>query len=250
LQASDVYPTLASDQVQHFGSAVAKIRDGFYISEFTMDFRHSIATIILGLLVSAGVGATDVTVAGLFPNKALVQIDGGALRTLSVGQRTPEGVVLVSVGSDTATFDVQGRRMTLGLGHARLGASSSAAASVMLTADTQGHFIADGEVNGIPMRFVVDTGATLITLPASEARRLSLDYRKGQKGMTSTANGTAPAYRIKLDTVRVGDVTINNVDAVVMERVDGLSSALLGMSFLNRMDMKREGDVMTLTKRY
>jgi aspartyl protease family protein len=215
-----------------------------------MEFRHSIATTMLGLLVSAGAGATDVTVAGLFPNKALVQIDGGALKTLSVGQRTPEGVVLVSVDRDTATFDVQGRRVTLGLGHARLAASASAAASVMLTADTQGHFFADGVVNGVPMRFVVDTGATLISLPASEARRLSLDFRKGQKGMTNTANGTATAYRIKLDTVRIGDITLNNVDAVVMERDDGLSSALLGMNFLNRMDMKREGDIMTLTKRY
>jgi aspartyl protease family protein len=156
----------------------------------------------------------------------------------------------VSVDRDTATFDVQGRRVTLGLGHARLAAPASSAASVMLTADTQGHFFADGVVNGVPMRFVVDTGATLISLPASEARRLSLDFRKGQKGMTNTANGTATAYRIKLDTVRIGDITLNNVDAVVMERDDGLSSALLGMNFLNRMDMKREGDIMTLTRRY
>src|SRR5882762_4249421 len=111
-----------------------------------MDFRSPIATMMLGLLVSAGAGATDVTVAGLFPNKALVQIDGGALKTLSVGQRTPEGVVLVSVDRDTATFDVQGKRVTLGLGHARLAAPSASAASVMLTADTQGHFFAEGLV--------------------------------------------------------------------------------------------------------
>jgi len=85
-------------------------------------------------------------------------------------------------------------------------------------------------------------------LPASPEEAV-LDYRKGQRAMMETANGIAPAYRIKLDTVRVGDVTVNNVDAVVME---GNSPAigLLGMSFLNRMDIRREGEIMTLTKRY
>ena len=89
----------------------------------------------------------------------------------------------------------------------------------------------------------------MILLSANEARRLSLDYRKGQKSLMSTANGSTGAYRVKLDTVRVGDVTLNGVDAAVTEG-EGLTQLLLGMSFLNRMDMKREGDIMTLTKRY
>lgn len=213
-----------------------------------MPFRHRVASIVLGLLVSAGAGATDVTVAGLFPNKALVQIDGGALQTLSVGQKTAEGVVLVSVEADAATFEVQGKRIKLGLGNARIERSSSAS-SVLLVADTRGFFSADAQVNGKPIRFVVDTGASVITFPASEARRLDLDYQKGQRAMMSTANGVARGYRIKLDTVRVGNITLNGVDAVVLEG-DGLPVSLLGMSFLNRMDMKREGGQMTLTKRY
>jgi len=83
----------------------------------------------------------------------------------------------------------------------------------------------------------------------SRARRLGLDYLKGRKAVMETANGIAAAYRIKLDTVRIGDLTVNNVDAVVMEG-DSLPVALLGMSFLNRMDIRREGQIMTLTKRY
>jgi aspartyl protease family protein len=203
---------------------------------------------VLGLLVSTGAGALDVNVVGLFPNKAVVQIDGGALQTLSVGQKTIEGVVLVSVERDGATFDIQGERMALGLGHARMNTGISAA-SAMVTADERGHFVTTGQVNGVPIRFAVDTGATFVTFPASEARRLGLDYRNGQKVMMNTANGGAPVYRVKLDTVRVGDVTVNGVDAVVMEG-DSLSVALLGMSFLNRVDIKREGEIMTLTKRY
>jgi len=213
-----------------------------------MDRPHRFASIVAGLLVSTGAVALDVNVVGLFPNKAVVQIDGGALQTLSVGQKTREGIVLVSVERDGATFDIQGQRMALGLGHARM-QPTTAAASAMATADERGHFVADGQVNGVPIRFTIDTGATFISLPASEARRLGLDYLKGRKAVMETANGVAAAYRIKLDTVRVGDLVVNNVDAVVMEG-DSLPVALLGMSFLNRMDIRREGQIMTLTKRY
>jgi aspartyl protease family protein len=212
-----------------------------------MDRRQRIASIVAGLLVSTGALALDVNVVGLFPNKAVVQIDGGALQTLSVGQKTREGIVLLSVEPDGATFDIQGQRMALGLGHARM--QPTAGASAMATIDERGHFVADGQINGVPIRFTIDTGATFISLPAGEARRLGLDYLKGRKAIMETANGVAAAYRVKLDTVRVGDLTVNNVDAVVMEG-DSLPVALLGMSFLNRMDIRREGQIMTLTKRY
>jgi aspartyl protease family protein len=208
----------------------------------------ALAAIISGLLFATGVAAMDVNVVGLFPNKAVVQIDGGKLQTLSVGQKTSEGVVLVSVEHESATFDIEGQRMTLGLGHARMKASTAAAA-VMVMADERGQFATNGEINGIAIRFWVDTGASLVALPAIEARRLGLDYRKGAPVLMSTANGTAAGYRVSLDTVRLGEVTVNGVDAVVMEG-EGLPVALLGMSFLRRMDIKREGEIMTLTKRY
>jgi aspartyl protease family protein len=210
--------------------------------------RLRLGAVILALSLSTGAGAMDVNVVGLFPNKAVVQIDGGALQTLSVGQKTAQGVLLVSVERDSATFDVEGQRMTLGLGHARMKASTAAAA-VMVTADEKGQFVANGVVNGIPIRFTVDTGATLVALPFQEARRLGLDYRKGQMVSMSTANGSAIGYKIKLDTVQLGDITVNSVDAVIMDG-EGLRVALLGMSFLKRMDIKREGEIMTLTKRY
>ena len=203
---------------------------------------------VVGLLVAAGAAAIEINVVGLFPSKAVVQIDGGALQTLAIGQKTAEGAVLVAVDREGATFDIDGERVTLGLGHARMKVST-APASAMVTADEHGHFVTTGWINGIPVRLAVDTGATFISLPASEARRLGLDYRKGQKAMMETANGIAPAYRIKLDTVRVGEVTVNSVDAVVMEG-DSPAIGLLGMSFLNRMDIRREGEIMTLTKRY
>ncbi len=208
-----------------------------------------VATILAGLLTSATALATDVTVSGLFTNKAVVQIDGGPLQTLSVGQKTKQGVQLVAVDRESATFDIDGQRVTLGLGSARMAATAPVLESVAITADVRGHFTADGQVNGMPVRFMVDTGASLVSLPASEAQRLSLDYKKGQKALMGTANGTVPGYLIKLDTLRVGSVTLHGVDAVVLDG-PGFDSPLLGMSALNRLNMKREGDVMTLTRRY
>ena len=213
-----------------------------------MRLRLRELSIVFGIAVSTSAGAVDVNVVGLFPSKAVVQVDGGTLQTLSIGQKTPQGVVLVSVEPDGATFEVDGRRVSLGLSHARM-KPGAGAASVKVAADERGHFTALGQVNGIAVRFAVDTGATFIAFHANEARRLGLDYRKGRRVLMDTAAGVAPAYLIKLDTVRVGDITVNSVDAVVMDS-DGPSVALLGMSFLNRMDIRREGEIMTLTQRY
>jgi aspartyl protease family protein len=208
-----------------------------------------LAGIAVALSITSSALAADVTVVGLFPNKAVVQIDGGAMRTLSVGQKTAEGVVLVSVDRDTAVFEIDGKRVSLGIGQARLGRSAPAASSVTLTADTRGHFSANGQINGQPVQFVVDTGATLVALPSGEARRLGIDFTKGQRAGVRTASGSATGYLVKLDTISVGSVMLYGIDAVVIEGA-GLATPLLGMSFLNRMNMKREGDIMTLTSRF
>ena len=191
-----------------------------------MAISYRIAASFAVLLISTAAAATDITVSGLFTNKAVVQIDNGPLQTLSVGQKTPQGVVLISVDRESATFEVDGKRMTLGLGRARMATTAPVAESATLIADVRGHFAADGLVNGMPVRFVVDTGASLVSLPASEASRLSIDYRKGQKALMGTANGTTTGYLVKLDTVKVGSVTLHGVDAVVMEGGgSGLSAA-------------------------
>ncbi len=88
----------------------------------------------------------------------------------------------------------------------------------------------------------------MISLGASDARRIGIDASKGQQGMANTANGQTVVTRVKLDTVRVGEIVMNNVDALVHQQ--DMPFALLGMSFLNRMEMQRNGDTMTLKKRY
>src|SRR6202165_5006637 len=120
-----------------------------------MDRRHRIASIALGLLVSTGATALDINVVGVFPNKAVVQIEGGALRTLSVGEKTRDDVILLSVERDGATFDIQGRRVALALSPARMRTSPAAAAQTSSAAaanyavvptNERGDLIADGQV--------------------------------------------------------------------------------------------------------
>jgi len=206
------------------------------------------AAAAMGFALSAG--AVEVTVVGLSLNKAVVQIDGGVPRTLSVGQKTAEGVVLVSVDRGEAVFDIGGKRRSLKLGqhHATAGSAGSGPATVILSADSRGHFVVDGQINGGTVRFMVDTGATVVSMSSGDAQRLRINYRSGEMGYMNTANGTAPAWRVKLDTVRIGDITLNGVEAVVME--NQAMPVLLGMSFLNRTNMRREGQLLTLTKRF
>ena len=207
-----------------------------------------IAVLGLALVLAGPAAATDLNVVGLFGAKAVVSINGSPPRTLSVGQRSPEGVQLVAVDRETATFEVDGQRRTLRLGQAYVSRAAAAGGSVTLKADARGMFLTEGQVNGGSVRFLVDTGATLVALPAADAKRLGIDYQKGPRGIVQTAGGPTPAYGVKLDTVRVGDIAINGVEAVVIEA--GLSFALLGMSFLNRTEMKREGETMVLIKRF
>mgnify|MGYP005806605373 CR=1 FL=1 len=196
--------------------------------------------------------AAEIAVSGLFPGKAIVQMDGGRPRTVAVGETTPEGVKLVSTTSDAAVIEYQGRRDTLAPGQGTRMASGAAAAPATglttLLADGRGHFVTTGTVNGQLVRFMVDTGASAVVLSVREARRLGIDYRSAPRSAVQTANGVVPVYRVKLDTVKVGDIALHNVDSVV---TDGdLPVMLLGMSFLNRTEMKRDGDVMTLSRRY
>jgi aspartyl protease family protein len=223
---------------------------GFMREAHFMTRSDCIARALLVLALAAGpAAATDITVVGLLgANKAVVSINGSAPRTLSVGQKSPEGVTLVAVEREQATFDIAGKRRSLGMGQAFSTGGGGANQSVTLKADGRGHFTAEGQVNGAAMRFLVDTGASTIALPAADAKRAGVSYLNAPRGLVQTANGTAAAYRVKLDTVRIGDITINNVEALVME--DGLAFALLGMSFLNRTEMRRDGETMVLTKRF
>ena len=205
----------------------------------------------LAMLASAGaVSATEVSLVGLYSGKALVVVDGGKPHSIPVGVKGTDGVKLLSIENDAAQFEIDGHKQHLTVGqHAvSAGHDDHEAATASLTADGNGHFVTVGTINGAPTRFLVDTGATLIAIGKTDAVRANIDYLRGQPAMSMTANGVTRIWRVTLNSVRVGDVVLNQVEAAVHEH--DLPVALLGMSFLNRMEMRREGQTMTLKKRY
>jgi len=192
--------------------------------------------------------AADISVIGVFPGKAVLVVDGRSPKTYSVGNTVTAGIKLVAVGQNNATFDANGKKQIIDLGEHVNRIAPSSGSSVTLSADERGHFVVQGQINGGTMRMLVDTGASMVSMSAADAIRLGIDYKKGQPGYVNTANGVAPVYQVKLDSVKVGDIVLNQVDGLVQEK--GLPFTLLGMSFLNRTEMRRDGDQMVLTKRY
>lgn len=212
---------------------------------------RNVSPLVAVLLFAAQhAAAADINVLALTAGKAVLAIDGGKPRTLTIGQMTPEKVKLISASSDEAIVEVNGQRRRLTLGDRISMGRASGAQSATLTADARGHFITTASVNGISLRFMVDTGASVVTLSAGDAKRAGVSYLSAPKGFLQTANGVITAYRVKLDTVRLGDITLHNVDGVVVENDRMGSVGLLGLSFLNRTEMRRDGDTMTLTRRY
>ena len=210
--------------------------------------RHFTLLALALCLVSGGAAAQDVGLAGVLGSKALLMIDGGEPQAVAVGQSLA-GVKVISVQGEQAVVEIGGKKRPLRVGQHAIGAApADGSGMIVMTADNQGHFYATGSVNGAAVRFLVDTGATMVSLGANDARRIGLDFNRGQKSMTQTANGQTMVSKVKLDTVRIGDVTLHNVDALIHQTE--MPMALLGMSFLNRMEMQRDGSTMTLRKRF
>lgn len=210
--------------------------------------RYSTLLVLLVCLLPASGMAQDVGLAGIMGSKAMLMINGGEPQAVPVGQ-TVDGVKVVSIQGDQATIEVGGKKRPLRVGQHAIGAGNGDGSDkIIMTADVQGHFYTTGNINGTSVRFLVDTGASMISLGATDARRIGLDFNRGQKGLSSTANGQVVVSKVQLDTVRIAGVTLHNVDAVIHQ--NEMPIALLGMSFLNRMEMQRDGSTMTLKKRF
>jgi aspartyl protease family protein len=187
-----------------------------------------------------------VRVLALFPGKAMLEIDGKR-KVLAAGAVGPGGVRLVEADPAQAVVEIAGRRQVLRLGTA-VAAEYRAPSrrEVRIVGDASGSYYTDGLVNGQPVRFLVDTGATNVTMSEDQARRLGLQHRvDGVRIGVGTASGRANGFRIRLDSVTVGGLRAANVGAVV---IDGNSprDVLLGMSFLGRFDMEQRANLMIL----
>ncbi|MCL2875583.1 MAG: retroviral-like aspartic protease family protein [Betaproteobacteria bacterium] len=234
--------------------------------------RANVLPVLLRLLAIALVGreaqATEIALSGIVGDRAVLVVDNGPPQLLATGKSTPDGIRLLSIKDNVAVVEFEGRRQTLRLGErvvqrgdagdagkAGVGTLTGAQArkvlargvEIVIESDASGHFLADGEINGRSVHFIIDTGATLVAIGYSTAQELRLDLDDRQMGWAHTAGGVAGTWRVTLKSLKIGGLRFENIDAVVMQA--NMPKVLLGMNVLDRMEMRRDGRQMRLRKK-
>ena len=193
----------------------------------------------------------SVALGGLMGERALLVVDGKPPRSVAPGEQHL-GVKLLSTGNGEAVVEIAGRRHTLRLGEAPVSVGAQRddgkGSRIVLSASSGGHFVTGGQINGKQVRLLVDTGASMVALSAAVATELGIDYQRGTRVRLGTANGTISAWNVKLDSVRIGEVTVFGIDAVVLP--EAMPYVLLGNSYLGRFQMTRDNDQLLLSRRY
>jgi len=215
-------------------------------------YRKIVPSLLLILATASALAVEKIQVLGLFKDKAVVVIDGKR-RVLRAGGVSPEGVVLVSSDAEGAVMEVDGerKRYTLGAHISNTFARPAQGPTTRVYRTPEGMYQTGGSINGYPVDFLVDTGATLIAMNRTQARRLGIDYEaKGEPGMSSTASGEVRTYYVTLKQVKVGAIELRDVEAAVIDKDAFPADILLGNSFLNRLHMQRSSDFLELRKKY
>ena len=211
-----------------------------------------LAAMAVWLFLAAPSWAQSVSLAGVMGGKALLVVDGGAPKLVGAGE-SHSGVKLLNVQDGKAVVEIAGKPQTLRLGDSPVsvgggGGNAGSGSRIVMTAGSGGHFFSQGQINGKAVQLLVDTGATSVALGLDDANRVGLDYKSGQPVRVGTANGSAVGWRLKLSSLRIGDVEVYDVDAVVTN--SSMPYVLLGNSFLTRFQMNRTNDQLVLVKRY
>ncbi len=214
-----------------------------------MKMKDLCAVLLLSVFSTQLLAAPEIIASGLFKNKALLTIDGKP-RLLKVGASSPEGVTLLNSDSQRAKILVEGQTLTLHLSERISTAFKKPKFSeVKIPRSRNGHYFTAGAINGRPAKFMVDTGATVIAMNINEARRLGIDLRQAKAGMSSTAGGMVETFRVVLDKVSVGNVTLHSIPASVVDG-DFPEQILLGNSFLSKVEMTEQAGVLVFRKKY
>jgi aspartyl protease family protein len=210
--------------------------------------------LLVPMLLAAACGfaqAQSVMLTGTIGSRAILIVDGSAPKTVAVGE-TFQGVKLLSLAAEQATVEAGGKRVALRMDQpvsiGGNGGGGGGGTRIVLPVSSGGHFMAQGAINGRSVNFMLDTGATTIALSAADAQRIGLDFSKGQPVRVNTANGVAQGWRVRLNSVRVGDVEVYDIEAIVSQQP--MPFVLLGNSFISRFSMRRDSDQMVLEKRF
>ena len=114
----------------------------------------------------------------------------------------------------------------------------------MLKRNRLGHYVAPGKINNQPVTFLLDTGATAVSVPANVANNIGLT--RGRSITVGTANGNIEVYQTTLKSVQLGNITLHEIRGNINPYMDG-DTVLLGMSFMRHLELTQRGDTLTLT---
>ena len=195
----------------------------------------------LGLCTRA-LAAPAIFVTSLGASEAQIIINKTTVRTLRIGESTPEGVRLLDIRNGAAVFEMDKRQVSLAIGQ-------STASEVFIRMARDNQFRLTAYINGTAVPAVIDTGASTVSMSAGLAARLGINYSGGMQGVSHTANGSVRSYSVVLPLVQVGDIALRNVPASVLEALPTPNAeVLIGNSFLRYVEMRRDGDTMTLRR--
>ena len=204
--------------------------------------------LLLCALLSAELRAADIVVEALLPGVAVMQIDGRRV-TLRAGQ-SEQGVKLLSADAQVAVVEISGQQQRLRVSQ-RISAqfAEPQQRSISIPRDEQMQYRTTAEINGVRLPVVVDTGANIVALNSRHARAVGLDPEEGIPSQVQTAGSVVPARRVRLDSVSVGGIRIDAVDATIIDG-DFPAVVLLGMSYLQHVELEDRGGVLTLRARW
>ena len=210
---------------------------------------HVLLVAVVLLAVPSVRALPQIEIQALFGGKAVVMIDGRR-HTLSIGDTSPEGVKLVAADSKQAVLEVDGHSRTYQPGGAiSLSYARPEHHEEKIYADDRGMFRSVGTINGRTVRFLLDTGATTVAMNKTQAKQLGVNYRMtGEHVVVSTASQNVRGYRVKLKSVSLGKIKQKDVEAMVIDG-DHPGPILLGMSFLGKLKVEKEGKAMTIRQR-
>lgn len=214
--------------------------------------RRPLSVLLCALAMLGTAQAQTVVLSGILGGKALLVVDGAPPKSVATGE-TYRGVKLLSAQGSQAEVEIAGKRQTLRLGEGPVSAAPGAPEAgdrrrIVLHAGSNGHFRTQGQINGRTVNFIVDTGASVVSMSVTDAEAIGLRYQPGQTVQVSTANGVTVGWRVKLSTVRLGSLDVYDVEALVTPAP--MPYVLLGNSYLTRFQMTRTNDQLVLEQRY
>lgn len=212
--------------------------------------RNFISALFIFFCAATAHAIEKLEVQGLFSNKAVIKVDGKR-HVLAVGLTSPEGVKVVSINAHGAVLEVAGKQKQYDLGsNVSTSFEKRKSSTEKIFVNAGGMYMTFGNINGRSVHFLVDTGASAIAMNTDQAKKIGIRYDKtGVPANVSTASGYEKAYRVRLKSVSVGNITQTNVEAFVIEG-NHPGPILLGMTFLGSLDVEQSGTAMTLRQKH